>query len=223
MRVQAEISDDVTLMMDEMYLRKLAQYHGGKYVGENDNEELYSGIVNFMIVGLKQSIPLVVKSCPETKVSGAWLKERLDECISELASRGFKVRAVVADNHKSNVNAFSSMLKDYDGEKDISIFHPAYGKKIKTYLFYDMVHITKNIRNNLLGKKKFVFPEFNFEHFRDAIHVPAGQMTWSLLHKLYEEDQKLGAGLKKAHKINHSVLHPGNNKQDVGRALAILN
>ena len=76
LRVQAEISDDVTLMMDEMYLRKLAQYHGGKYVGENDNEELYSGIVNFMIVGLKQSIPFVVKSCPETKVSGAWLKER---------------------------------------------------------------------------------------------------------------------------------------------------
>ena len=33
---------------------------------------------------------------------------------------------------------------------------------------------------------------------------------------------KLDAGLKKAHKINHSVLHPGNNKQDVSRALAVF-
>ena len=209
-------------MMDEMYLRKLEQYFAGKLVGENEEEELYSGIVCFMIVGLKQSIPFVVKSCPETTVTGAWLKERLDECISELAAKGFKVRAVVADNHKSNVSAFNSMFKSYDGEENLSIFHPAYDRKMKTYLFYDMVHIMKNVRNNLLGSKKFVFPEFTFDKFRDRIHVPEGNLSWSLLHRVREADERLDAGLKKAHKINHSVLHPGNNKQDVGRALAIF-
>ena len=222
LRKDGEISDDVTLMVDEMFLRKLAQYFAGDYVGENEDGELFSGIVCFMIVGLKQSIPFVVKSCPETKVTGEWLKKQLDECIYELSKRGFRVRAVVADNHKSNVSAFNTMLKCYDGEGDISILHPAYKKQMKTYIFYDMVHIVKNIRNNLLSAKKFVFPEFTFDKFRDKIHVPNGYITWSIFHRLYEEDQNLDAGLKKAHKINHSVLHPGNNKQDVGRALAIF-
>lgn len=43
-----------------------------------------------------------------------------------------------------------------------------------------------------------------------------------MFHRVYEQDSKLEAGFKKARKINHSVLHPGNNKQDVSRALAIF-
>ena len=96
-----------------------------------------------------------------------------------------------------------------DREKDISILHPAYGKKIKTHLFYDMVHKTKNIRNNLLGKKKFVFAESNFETRFMSL---AGYEVF-----FKNCTKKLGNELKKAHKTNHSVLHPGNNKQNVGR------
>ena len=53
LRKDGEISDDVTLMVDEMFLRKLAQYFAGDYVGENEDGELFSGIVCFMIVGLR--------------------------------------------------------------------------------------------------------------------------------------------------------------------------
>ena len=222
LRENGHISTDVTLMVDEMFLRKMAQYFAGKYIGENEEGKLFSGIVCFMIVGLKQNIPFVVKSSPEISVTGKWLKEQLDDCILKLKERGFRVRAVVADNHKSNVSAFTTMLREYTGENDISIFHPAYKNEMKTYLFYDMVHIIKNVRNNLLSAKKFVFPEFNFDKFRDQVHVQHGSISWSLLHRVYEQDAKLDAGLKKAHKINHSVLHPGNNKQDVSRALAVF-
>ena len=165
LRENDHISTDVTLMVDEMFLRKVAQYFAGKYLGENEDGELYSGIVCFMIVGLTKNIPFVVKSSPEIKVTGKWLKEQLDDCIFKLKERGFRVRAVVADNHKSNVSAFTSMLKEYGGEGDISIFHPAYKNELKTYLFYDMVHIIKNVRNNLLSSKKFVFPDFKFDKF----------------------------------------------------------
>ena len=222
LRKDGHISSDITLMVDEMFLRKLAQYFAGDYIGENEDGKLFSGIVCFMIVGIKQSIPFVVQSSPETTVTGKWLKEQLDDCITKLMERGFKVRAVVADNHKSNVSAFTSMLKSYAGEDDISIYHPAYKNEMKTYLLYDMVHIIKNIRNNLLSSKKFVFPEFSFDKFRDPVNLRHGSISWSLLHRVYEEDAKLGAGLKQARKLNHSVLHPGNNKQDVSRALAIF-
>ena len=163
--------------LNEMYLRKVVEYFAGKYIGEDEDGELFSGIVCFMIVGFKKNIPFVVKSSPEVKVTGKWLKEQLDDCIHQLMERGFKVRAVVADNHKSNVSAFNSMLKDYPGEDNIAIYHPAYKGDLKTYLFYDMVHVIKNVRNNLLSSKKLVFPEFSFDKFHDPVNVHHGEIS----------------------------------------------
>ena len=48
------ISGDCVLMVDEMYLKKASQYHGGNYIGEDSSGELYKGIVVFMIVDVKK-------------------------------------------------------------------------------------------------------------------------------------------------------------------------
>ena len=119
------------------------------------------------------------------------------------------------------MKAFSNLLSSFNGDQ-IFIHHPDYGNQLKTYHFYDMVHIIKNIRNNLVNSKKFIFPAFNFDQLRDKIFVPSGYVQWSLFHRLHEEETKLDARLRKAHKINPNVLHPGQNKQDVSRALAIF-
>ena len=174
-----------------------------------------------MIVGLQQSVPIVVKTCSETAIDGNWLSKGMDDCITKLSKYGFKVSALVADNHSSNVKAFSNLLSSFNGDQ-IFIHHPAYGNQLNTYLFYDMVHIIKNIRNNLVNSKKFIFPAFNFDQLRDKIFVPSGYVQWSLFHRLHEEETKLDPRLRKAHKINPTVLHPGQNKQDVSRALAIF-
>ena len=89
-------------------------------------------------------------------------------------------------------------------------------------MFYDNVHLIKNIRNNLLSNKKFVFPAFDFAVGGSRIKSPDGYIAWSDLHRLHEKDIALDANLRKAPKITNSVLHPGNNKQDVGRALAVF-
>jgi hypothetical protein len=218
----SSMSNDCILMVDEMYLKQSSQYHGGEYVGENGDGELYRGIVVFMIVGLKESIPYVIKTCPEVSINGYWLHNEIDSSINNLKECGFNVRAVVCDNHSANVSAFNQLLRDYKAETDLFIYHPAYNGSMKTYLFYDMVHLIKNVRNNMLHAKKFVFPSFKFDQLRDKINVPDGFVSWSLFHQLYEHDLMLQANLKKAHKISCSVLHPGNNKQNVSLALAIF-
>ena len=48
------------LMIDEMDLQKSAQYQSGKYVGVDEE-----GIITFMVVGLKQSVPFVIQAIPE--------------------------------------------------------------------------------------------------------------------------------------------------------------
>ena len=57
---KGSFSCDCILMIDEMYLRKSAQYQVGEYVGVDEE-----GITTFMVVGLKQSIPFAVQAITE--------------------------------------------------------------------------------------------------------------------------------------------------------------
>ena len=65
LRKKEDISSDVVLMVDEMYLQKGIQFHGGEYIGADVDGNLYKGTVVLMIAGLKKSIPYVIKACPE--------------------------------------------------------------------------------------------------------------------------------------------------------------
>ena len=42
-----EISEDVVLMADEMYLQKASEYAGGDYIGEDEEGNLYKGAIYF--------------------------------------------------------------------------------------------------------------------------------------------------------------------------------
>ena len=66
LRNEGRISSDVCLIFDEMDLQKCEEYFVGDLVGCNSECGLYKGLVCFMIVGLKDSIPYVTKSSPET-------------------------------------------------------------------------------------------------------------------------------------------------------------
>ena len=92
----------------------------------------------------------------------------------------------------------------------------------KIYLFYDIVHLVKNIRNNLLNRKRFIFPRFSFHGFKDNIIVSGGEISWKLFHDVFEKDVLLSANLRKAPKLSQKVLHPGRNKQSAPLALAIV-
>ena len=64
-RKKGEILTDLILMVYEMYFEKAAQYQGGEYIGPSEEGDVYKGIIAFMVVGLKQSIPFIVQAIPE--------------------------------------------------------------------------------------------------------------------------------------------------------------
>ena len=80
----------------------------------------------------------------------------------------------------------------------------------------------KNVRNNLLNYKRFIFPAFEYDSFEDPLSFKGGQVSWKLVHDIFEKDCLLEAKLRKAPKITHKVLHPGDCKQNVLVALAIF-
>ena len=167
-----------------------------------------------MIIGLKENVPYVVKAAPVTFINNELLKDELLNCLELLISGCFNVRAVICDNHVANVSAFTKLILQF-GEDNESLFINF--QSLKVYLFYDTVHLIKNVRNNLLSKKRLVFPQFSFFEFNDDVIVNPGELSWKLF-----LDQKLDANLRKAPKLTNKVLHPGKYKQKVQLALEIL-
>ena len=73
-----------------------------------------------------------------------------------------------------------------------------------------------------MNYKRFIFPTFEYDGFEDPISFKDGQISWKLFHDVFEKDSLLEANLRKAPKITHKVLHPGNCTQNVPVALAIF-
>ena len=49
----------------------------------------------------------MIKSSPDITITGEWLKSKIDECVYHLQKAGFYVRAVIGDDHASNISAFN--------------------------------------------------------------------------------------------------------------------
>ena len=108
---------------------------------------------------MKQSTPFVVQAITEVTLNGQWLCNKICSNIENLGNDGFCVLGLVADNHSANVDVFTSLKYLFHSESKLFFQHSAnHGKR--TYLFFDTVDLIKNIQNNLLNAKKFIFPNF---------------------------------------------------------------
>ena len=85
-------------------------------MGQDEERNLFKGIVVLMIVSWKMSIPIIIHSLPDTKITRKWLKCEINKCVLDLAEVGFKVCAVINDDHPSNVNAFTRLGEIFDGD-----------------------------------------------------------------------------------------------------------
>ena len=128
------------------------------------------------------------------------------------------------DNHSCNVSAFCKLKKTFQSDDAISIKHPQSCNK--TYLFFDSVHLLKNIRNNLLNNRKFVFPSFsfNFRNDQNNISCDGGYIAWSDLNYIFDKDSLLSANLRKAHCLSCKAWMTVNSKKrfssnELGNAL----
>ena len=165
-------------------------------------------------------MPVVIKGCPITALNGKWLANEMASCISALAILGFKVRAILTNNHAANVNAFKDLQTMFSEESDLYIKHSE--NVTVTYLFFDYVHLVKNIRNNMLNAKKLVFFLYSFNINEEVVESSPECIAWLDLRLIYDEDCKLLANLRKTHKLAFKSLHPSNNKQNVSLTLNIF-
>ena len=59
------------------------------------------------------------------------------------------------------------------------------------------------MRDNLFNSRRIIFSQFNFDEFYDSINLDAGEITWKLLHDVYDKDENLPGTLKKTYKLTY--------------------
>ena len=69
----------------------------------------------------------------------------------------------------------------------------------------------------------FLFPEIVYD---DNLHIKisclAGYIRWGNLYDIYHKGKEVKSNLRKAPKLSYLALHPGNSKQNVPLALAVI-
>ena len=95
-------SDDVVLLLDEMYIQQEVQYDGRDLIGCNAELQMFKSILCFMVASLKQSIPYIIKAMPLTKINHQIVQDGILSCISILNKSKFTIRAVVCEYHPMN-------------------------------------------------------------------------------------------------------------------------
>ena len=99
-------------MFDEIFIQKCEENDGGRSFGTDKDSELCKGMRCFMICVLKTSVPYVIHSVLEIKISGELIKNNFFYCIETLQEIGFNVRGICCDNHPSNVSALCLLYDD---------------------------------------------------------------------------------------------------------------
>ena len=69
--------------------KKKHKFHSVEYIGANEDDELYKGIIVFMITDFKNTVPLAIKACPKATVNGEWLSLEILKCTVQVINTGF--------------------------------------------------------------------------------------------------------------------------------------
>jgi len=201
----------VLLMIDEIYVAKRVEYSRGDVQGLTSDGSVASTLLCFMIKSLAGKYKDLVAIYPMSKLTAAKLYNCYTEVISLLNDIGFNVIAVSVDNAATNRKFFIDCL--CAGNLKTNIVDSVTGQPI--FLIFDPVHDLKNVYNNFQSRKIFDCPPLTTDlphgcsaNFKDIVDLHNLEATLSL---------------KKAHRLNQSVLHPKSiEKTSVKLATAVV-
>ena len=203
------LEKNVSVIVDEMYVKPEISYSDGKLSGFADNRPdavAATTILTLMVQSLCGSFRDVVAFFPVYKLTGAEEAKYVRDTIMLIERSGLNTRCVVCDNSKVN----QTMLREFnveinDGITTGTAVHPVRHDQ-NLFFIIDPCHLIKCIRNNWLNRSVFCIDgdSVSVEHVR----------------QLHSEDLK--RDIKLAPKLNTKVLSPTNTEKQCVRSAVSL-
>jgi hypothetical protein len=190
------------------------QYRGGKLYGiaENQNSSTQEAktIQAFLISSAFGNFKSVVSLTPVKNLVGEELYELTQKNIALVMSCGLKIISIISDNNRINRN----MFQKFSANGNISFNLEG----VPVHVFYDTVHIFKNIRNNWINlkdsEKTFIYPSFE----NDSVY----RAKFSVIRNLYKKEVNLV--VKKAPNLNYKTCYPTHfERQNVKLVANVFN
>ena len=132
------------LLLDEVYVKTILQYHGGILFGKavNNPSVLANTVLSFMIVTLFGGPKFLYKMLPVRNLNADFLFNQASSVLSSIKCVGGNVVAIICDGNRVNQAFFTKF-------ETISPWRTKEG----IFLLFDFVHLLKNIRNNWISEK----------------------------------------------------------------------
>ena len=140
----------VNFMLDEIHIKSLLGYKGGKMKGSATNT---SGLANslqaFMVSSLRSSYKDIVALYPVKNITADNLLSYTINTLKILHEVGYKVISLISDNNRVNRCMFEKLC---GGTLASKVKNPA-DDISPLFLLFDTVHLVKCIRNNWFNQR----------------------------------------------------------------------
>lgn len=178
------------LLIDEVYVKPVLQYHGGSLFGQavNNPALLANTLLSFMIICLFGGPKFLCKMIPVRQLNAKFQFEQCQHLKSLIKEAGGNLIAVICDGNRTN-QSFFKMFETLPGSP--------WRTKDDIFLLFDYVHLLKSVRNNWITEKS--------QELRFIVDDNELVAKWSDLVKLHKFEQQ---NLVKLSKLSDRAVAP---------------
>lgn len=206
----------INLVIDEMSIREQVVYnegklHGGVDFGTLDNDsdsiETAKNALVFMAVSLNDNWKVPIAYFLISSLSGQERSNLLTQALEMLYDSNAHVFSITFDGAPTNISMCTHLGANFQYGHD---FKPYFTNPVtlkKCFIFFDICHMIKLIRNTL-GDKRMLKTSNN------------EIISWHFLEKLHQLQQR--EGLKAANKLSNKHINFSNNRMNVKLAMQTL-
>ena len=132
------------LLLDDVYVKAMLQYHGSILFGKavNHPSKLANTVLSFIVITLFGGPKFLCKMLPVCNLSANFVFEQTNLLLDAIKNAGGKVVATIYDGNRVN-QAFFKMFDTVS----------PWGTTDDMFLLFDYVHLFKCIRNNWITEK----------------------------------------------------------------------
>lgn len=205
------------IVIDGMSIREQLLYRHGRFYGgvdlgcgatSDNDQQLARNALVFMAFGINGHWKVPVGYFLVNSLTGQERANLLKLCLQLIHQTGIIVHSVTFDGAASNIAMCKILGANFCYGLDFRPYfaHPVTQEKV--FVFWDVCHMVKLVRNTLGDKKVLTH--------RDSSY----QIRWSYIEKLYEVQE--AEGLRCATKLTKSHIQFGDNRMRVKYATQVL-
>lgn len=209
----------VNLVLDEMSIKESIIYHQNEFHGGvdcgslinikqgNDNVPIATNALVIMAVSLNDNWKVPIGYFLNRGLNGSERANILKQAFRLLHENNIKVYSITFDGAYSNLNMCTSLGAKFEYGPNFKPFFNNPITKEPCYIFLDLCHMVKLVRNTL-GDKKIL---------KDGL---GNFIKWEYIVKLHELQKE--EGLKLANKLTAKHINFNNNRMNVRLAMQTL-